>query len=128
MPSSSTARRHLALVAASTGALPQYLFQRNGVYYFKRKIPADVAGGFPEYKEQVWKSLDTSWLEAAKVRLAVEVTEFELKVALLRRERATQQAAVRLALIEPTTSKSSERPSAQSSFAAAMPAHAATEN
>jgi integrase len=113
MPSSSTARRHLALVPTTNGALPRYLFKRNGVYYFKRKIPVDVAHGFPEYSEQVWKTLDTSWLEAAKVSLAVEVTEFELKVAQLRRERAMQQAAVRLALVEPTTRKSSEPPSAK---------------
>ncbi len=39
MQSSNTARRHLALVATSNGALPRYLFKRNGAYYFKRKIP-----------------------------------------------------------------------------------------
>lgn len=93
---SSIARRHLSLVPNGASPRPRYLFSRNGIYYFKRKIPADVAHGFPEYREQVWKSLQTNWLETAKVRLAVEVTEFELKVAQLRREHATQAAAVRL--------------------------------
>lgn len=63
---------------------PKYLLKRGGVYYFKRKIPADVAHGFPEYREQVWKSLGTGLLHRAMVYLAVEVTEFELKVAQLR--------------------------------------------
>ena len=57
------------------GARPKYLFKRGGVFYFKRKIPADVAHGFPAYTEQVWKSLGTTLLHRAKVYLAVEVTE-----------------------------------------------------
>jgi integrase len=72
----------------SSGAKPKYLHKRGGVYYFKRKIPVDIAHGFPEYRDQVWKSLGSSLLHRAKVYLAVEVTEFDLKVALLRKEQA----------------------------------------
>jgi hypothetical protein len=78
--------------SGAPGSRPRYLHKRGGRYYFKRKIPADVAHGFPEYTEQVWKSLGTSLLHVAKVYLAVEVTEFELKVAQLRRERADEFA------------------------------------
>lgn len=76
----------------SSGAKPKYLHKRGGVYYFKRKIPADVAHGFPEYRDQIWKSLGSSLLHRAKVHLAVEVTEFELRLAQLRKEMAGEVA------------------------------------
>ena len=91
MPSSRpalAARPHLFEVERPTGSLPRYLFRRGDTLYFKRKIPADVAHGFAEVKGQIWKSLGTSLVEKAKVLLAVEVTEFDLKVAELRREKA----------------------------------------
>ena len=47
-------------------ALPAYLHLRGATYYFKRKIPADSAGAFPNYKGQVWKCLGTGLLERAK--------------------------------------------------------------
>lgn len=71
-------------------AKPKYLHKRGGRYYFKRKIPADVAHGFPAYTEQVWKSLGTTLLHRAKVYLAVEVTEFDLRVTQLRKDKAEQ--------------------------------------
>ena len=63
------ARQHLELVGGrSTTKLPKYMFRRGDTYYFKRKIPADAFDAFPEYSEQVWKSLETSLLSTAKVR------------------------------------------------------------
>jgi integrase len=78
--------------AKSLGAKPKYLHKRGGTYYFKRKIPADVAHGFPDYRGQLWKSLGTKLFHQARVYLAVEVTEFELRVAQLRRELANDWA------------------------------------
>jgi integrase len=74
------------------GAKPKHLYKRGGIYYFKRKIPAAVAHGFPEFRGQVWKSLGTKLLHQARVYLAVEVTEFELKVAQLRKDLANDWA------------------------------------
>ena len=90
--------------------LPAYLHLRGATYYFKRKIPADSAGAFPNYKGQVWKCLGTGLLERAKVMLAVEVTEFNLTLAQYRQqkvralhqpERLTHQATVTPALPDP---------------------------
>jgi integrase len=78
--------------AKSLGPKPKYLHKRGGTYYFKRKIPADVAHGFPDYRGQLWKSLSTKLFHQARVYLAVEVTEFELKVAQLRKELANDWA------------------------------------
>lgn len=75
-----------------------YLFLRHGTYYFKRKVPADVRHGFPEFRSgQLFRSLGTGLLSQAKVLLAVEVTEFELRVAQIRRELAQQQVVTRAA-------------------------------
>lgn len=90
------ARQHLELVGGrSTTKLPKYMFRRGDTYYFKRKIPADAFDAFPEYSEQVWKSLETSLLSTAKVRLAVELTEFNLKLAAHRRAMALLEQGVR---------------------------------
>jgi hypothetical protein len=78
--------------ARSSSQLPKYLFRRDKTYYFKRRIPADVAHGFAQFHGQVWKSLDTELLGKAKVFLAVEVSEFERKVANLRCSRALENA------------------------------------
>lgn len=89
--SQSNTVRHLELVGRRPAAkLPQYLFKRGYTYYFKRKIPAGAAEAFPDYKEQVWKSLETNLLATAKVRLAVEVTEFNLTLAAFKRKQAAQ--------------------------------------
>ena len=91
-PSNSNVRR-LELVGGRVPAkLPPYMFRRGETYYFKRKIPAGAAEAFPDYKEQVWKSLETNLLTKAKVRLAVEVTEFNLTLAAFRRKQAAQEA------------------------------------
>lgn len=85
--------RRLELVGGRADAkLPQYMFRRGDPFYFKRKIPAGAAAAFPGYKEQVWKSLETNLLTKAKVRLAVEVTEFNLTLAAFQRKKATQEA------------------------------------
>ena len=68
-PSNSNVRR-LELVGGRVPAkLPPYMFRRGETYYFKRKIPAGAAEAFPDYKEQVWKSLETNLLTKAKVTL-----------------------------------------------------------
>ena len=90
MPSNHRARNHLWVVDPAPNARPRYLHKRGGVYYFKRKIPADVADGFPGYREQMWKSLGTGLVLKARVLLAVETTEFELRVAELRRQNAVR--------------------------------------
>lgn len=66
--------------------LPRYLFIRDGWYYFKRKIPSDVRSKLADKKSQVWKSLGTRSLVQAKIRLAVELVEFDYEVARLRRQ------------------------------------------
>lgn len=83
---------------AGAEARVSYLFLRHGIYYFKRKVPSDVRHGFPEFRSgQLVRSLGTGLLSQAKVLLAVEVTEFELRVAQIRRELAQQQALARAA-------------------------------
>ena len=93
MNQSNSNVRRLELVGARAAVkLPQYMFKRGYTYYFKRKIPAGAAEAFPDYKEQVWKSLETNLLTTAKVRLAVEVTEFNLTLAAFRRKQAAQES------------------------------------
>lgn len=96
---------------AASRATPKYLHKRGGIFYFKRKIPSDVAHGFPEYKEQVWKSLGTGLLHRARVHLAVEVTEFELKVATLRRQSADEFARLVGCVARPSVSSVAVAPS-----------------
>ena len=94
MSKSAPRARHLELASSAPSSLPRYLHRRGRTYYFKRKIPSDVANEFPNSQSQLWRSLDTPLLERAKVMLAVEVTEFDLKLARCRNERATQIACV----------------------------------
>ncbi|WP_288107722.1 DUF6538 domain-containing protein [Limnobacter sp.] len=69
-----------------------YLFIRSGTYYFKRKIPADAQGAFPNLAaKQIWRSLDTDMLHVAMVRLKAEVSLFDETVARYRRHAALQQ-------------------------------------
>lgn len=92
MSQSSNAVRRLELVGGRSAAkLPQYMFKRGDNLYFKRKIPADARGAFPGFTEQVWKSLGTNLVAKAKVRLAAEVTEFNLTLAAFRRDRAARE-------------------------------------
>lgn len=70
----------------------QYLFTRSGVYYFKRKIPVDARGAFPEHAgQQIWRSLDTELLHVAQVRLRAEISLFDETVARFRRQSALEQ-------------------------------------
>lgn len=70
----------------------QYLFTRSGVYYFKRKIPVDARGAFPEHAgQQIWRSLDTELLHVAQVRLRAEISLFDETVARFRRQSALVQ-------------------------------------
>lgn len=36
-------------------AFPRYLHKRGTHFYFRRKIPSDVADGFVQFRDQVWK-------------------------------------------------------------------------
>jgi integrase len=56
--------------------LPKYLALREGIFYFKRKVPVSLKWAF-EKKEQVWESLNTKDLALATQRLAVEVKRFD---------------------------------------------------
>jgi len=76
--------------------LPRYLHRRGQLFYFKRKIPADLRHVFGDGRQQHWKALGTNLLEKARVLLAVEVSEFDFEVAKRRRENAANQAGVRV--------------------------------
>lgn len=78
-----------------SGARPKYLFERGRTFYFKRRIPADAAAAFPQYRGHLWKSLGTHLLERARLLLAVEVTEFEFVVAEYRRKSALHGVGIR---------------------------------
>jgi hypothetical protein len=82
-------------------AYPNYLHKRGGQFYFRRKIPSDVAYAFTQVREQIWKALGTGLLEKACILLAVEVTEFELQVAKLRKQNAHDKVC-ELGLFRPT--------------------------
>ena len=86
----------------SPSQLPKYLHQRGSNFYFKRRIPADALDGFPHSNGQVWKSLDTNSLAVARMYLAVELTEFDLTVANLRRDKALESAQAAPAKETPT--------------------------
>lgn len=73
-----------APLSAPGAAFPKYLAQRsNGVYYFKRKVPADLVPGFGN-QAQTWKSLETTDFNQACRRLAREIAAFELRIATVR--------------------------------------------
>lgn len=83
----------------------QYLFTRSGVYYFKRKIPVDARGAFPEHAgQQIWRSLDTELLHVAQVRLRAEISLFDETVARFRRQSALEQLTGLGAVMSPQAS------------------------
>lgn len=69
--------------SAPSATLPPYLSQRNGVFYFKRKIPASLVQAFGN-QAQIWKSLETADFAVACRQLAKETAAFELRVATVR--------------------------------------------
>lgn len=69
--------------AAQRPCLPKYLFLRGGVYYFKRKMPADVART-RDASAQTWKSLETRDLAEAIKRLDECNVEFDEAVEAAR--------------------------------------------
>lgn len=92
MSSFAPASSNLAPTAHPSSQVPKYLYRRGKNFYFKRRIPADVADRFAHVNGQVWKSLDTDNLGKARVYLAVEISEFDLTVAQLRRAKALESA------------------------------------
>jgi hypothetical protein len=69
--------------AASTVNPPKYLAQRHGIYYFKRKIPANLVQEFGN-QVQIWKSLNTTDFAHACRELNKELAAFELRIATVR--------------------------------------------
>lgn len=65
-------------------SLPRYLFLRGGVYYFKRKLPTDVARA-SGMKAQTWKSLETRELGEAVEKLGDCIAEFDAIVVAARK-------------------------------------------
>lgn len=63
--------------------LPRHMAKRADVYYFKRKIPAELVAEFAG-KLQLWKSLNTTDFAEACRGLAKEVAAFDLRVATAR--------------------------------------------
>lgn len=80
---SKKSRPSASLQSVTGASLPPYLSQRNGVFYFKRKIPASLVQAFGN-QAQIWKSLETTELAQACRHLAREIAEFELRVATVR--------------------------------------------
>ncbi|KAL0630310.1 hypothetical protein Q9L58_010843 [Maublancomyces gigas] len=64
-------------------ALPPYMSQRKGIFYFKRKVPASLVQAFGD-QTQIWKSLETADFSAACRQLAKETAAFELRLATVR--------------------------------------------
>lgn len=86
--SSSTSTDESDAAARSKSDLPPYLMTRKGVYYFKRRIPPSVARTLGLTATQVWKSLQTSDLDTALKKLAVELREFDSMVVSATKKRA----------------------------------------
>lgn len=72
--------------------LPEYMTVREGKYYFKRKVPADVVPLLTPSKKQIWKSLKTSVFEEAAVKLQVHIDQFDEMVAEARGLGSTRRA------------------------------------
>jgi integrase len=73
---------------------PLYLHLREGIYYFKRKIPVDVAAAFPDCKGTKLKSLRTGDFTQACKALATKVREFERLCAAERAKKSPAKQAV----------------------------------
>jgi len=71
--------------ARKSSQTPKYLAQRNGVYYFKRKVPSALVPAFGN-RNQVWKSLETADFSEACRRLPKEIAAFELQLATFRHQ------------------------------------------
>jgi hypothetical protein len=82
-PSTKNRRLPARRQPTAGAAFPLYLSQRNGVFYFKRKIPASLVQAFGN-QAQIWKSLETVDFAVACRQLAKETAAFELRVATVR--------------------------------------------
>jgi integrase len=82
--------RQRSPIAPASRTLPKYLAQRNGVFYFKRKVPGPLVQEFGG-QAQIWKSLDTSNFAQACRELAKEVAAFELRVTTVRLRMACEE-------------------------------------
>lgn len=88
LPTQQAPRRVL-----SGKALPKFLAVRNGIYYFKRKIPANLVAEFGN-QSQIWKSLKTSNLSQATRALSIEVATFELRATTTKLRMASEGIVV----------------------------------
>lgn len=57
--------------------LPRYLTLRDGIYWFKRKVPAAARRADSALPEQYWRSLNTTELNVALLRLPAEQERFQ---------------------------------------------------
>lgn len=76
-------------------ALPKYLALREGIYYFKRKVPADVVPLLESKSKQIWKSLETIVFSEAVAKLPVHVETFEAMVAEARGQTVEKKQALK---------------------------------
>lgn len=77
---------------------PSYLMRRQGIYYFKRRIPADVVRTLKLPNAQIWKSLETDDLQLAVKKREMELREFD---ALVASARARVKSGKRTAALKP---------------------------
>jgi integrase len=94
MTVSATSQPYSHRSSTSNAAQPRHLHRRGETYYFKRKIPRDVRAAFPDAQgDTLWKTLNTTLLQRAKIMLAVEVGQFDEVVAKARLTNARTNAA-----------------------------------
>jgi integrase len=93
MPTGAGPQHKTSPLRTASRALPKYLAQRKGVYYFKRKVPGPLVREFGG-QGQIWKSLDTTDFALACRELAKEVAAFELRVTTVRLRMANEDLPV----------------------------------
>lgn len=100
MSNDSVAVFNLPLLSRLKPDLPPQSHCRNGstgvalLVISSKKIPLNATDGFPQFRSQGWKSWGEVLLETARLWLAVEVTEFDLTVARVRKHTADRQVSV----------------------------------
>jgi integrase len=88
---------------AGEQARPRYLALRDGIYYFKRKVPVDVSQVLALTKTQIWKSLDTKNLVQATKKLTQCLIDFDSMVTKARFDAASSNRKSHRPRIEGTT-------------------------
>ena len=92
-PEHSSVALKVALIDGQR-VLPEYMQPRKGIYYFKRRVPADVSRLLDPPIEQVWKSLGTGDLVQATKKLEQCMVEFDQMVKKARHKAASSKRPV----------------------------------